>query len=108
MFWLANGIPPWMAYRAFMSGRLIALDKQPGLHPVGVGETWRRLFAKIGVKFKGPKATMVCQDDQLCAGLNAGIYGAVYGVQDIWDENSTTEDWRFLFVDTNIVFNEIN
>ena len=28
--WLANGSPPWAAYRAFMSGRLIALDKQPG------------------------------------------------------------------------------
>ena len=25
--WLANGSPPWPAYHAFMSGRLIALDK---------------------------------------------------------------------------------
>ena len=38
--WLGNGRPPWAAYRALMSGRLIALDKQPGIRPVGVGKTW--------------------------------------------------------------------
>ena len=38
--WLSNGSPPWEAYRALMSGRLIALDKKPGVRPVGVGETW--------------------------------------------------------------------
>ena len=27
--WLSNGQPPWAAYRALMSGRLIALDKSP-------------------------------------------------------------------------------
>ena len=37
--WLGNGRPPWAAYRALMSARLIALDKQQGIRPVGVGET---------------------------------------------------------------------
>ena len=35
--WLANGSPTLAAYRAFMSGHLIALEKQPGVRPVGVG-----------------------------------------------------------------------
>ena len=35
--WLSNGSPPWAAYRAFMYGRRIVLDKQPGVRPVGVG-----------------------------------------------------------------------
>ena len=35
--WLINGRPPWAAYQAMMSVRLIALDKQPGVRPVGVG-----------------------------------------------------------------------
>ena len=61
--WLANGNLPWAAYCAFMSVRLIAIDKQPGVRPVGVGETWRRLFAKIILKVVGPEATMACQDD---------------------------------------------
>ena len=37
--WLDNGILPWSAYRAFISGRIIVLDKQPGVHTVGAGET---------------------------------------------------------------------
>ena len=37
--WLANGSPHWAAYHAFMSGRPIALAKQPGVRSVGVGET---------------------------------------------------------------------
>ena len=44
--WLINGRPLWAAYRSMMSGQLIALDKQPGIRPVGARETWRRLMAK--------------------------------------------------------------
>ena len=76
--WLANGIPPWAAYRAFMSGQLIALDKQPHVRPVAVGETRRRLFAKIVLKVTGPEATMTCQDEHICAGLKAGIDSAIH------------------------------
>ena len=75
-----------------MSCRLIALEKQPGVRPVGVGETWRRLFSKIILTVKGLEATMVCHDDQLCAGLKAGINGAIQGVQALWDENSFMEE----------------
>ena len=66
-----------------MSGWLIALDKKPGVRPVGMEKSWRRLFAKIVLKFTGPEATMACQDDQLSVGLNAGINGRIHGVQDL-------------------------
>ena len=102
MDWLANGSPPWAAYRAFMSGRLIVLDKQPGVRLVGVGETRRRLFAKILLKVTGPEATMACQDDQLFSGLQAGIDGAVHRVQAILDKNLSTEDWAFFRVGAKI------
>ena len=36
-----------MDYHKFISGRLIALDKQPGMRPVGVRETWIRLFGTL-------------------------------------------------------------
>ena len=106
--WLSDGIPPWAAYRAFMSGHLIALDKNPGVRPVGVGETWRSLFSKIVLKVTVPEATMACQDDHMCAILKAGINGAIHKVQALWDENLTTKDWGFLLVDSNNAFNEIN
>ena len=50
----------------------------------------------------------MCQDDKICAGLKAGVDGAVHGVQAIWDENLTMEDLIFLLVDAKNAFNEIN
>ena len=82
--WIANEIPPWAAYHAFMYDRLIALDKQPGVHLVGVGETKRRLFDNCMLRFMVPEATSMFQDDQICAGLRAGIDVAVHRVQVIW------------------------
>ena len=51
---------------------------------------------------------MAFQDDHLCARIKPVIYGAVHGVQAIYDKKLTTEDWGFLLVDVNNAFNEIN
>ena len=75
-----------------MSGRLIALDKKPGICLVGVRDTWRHLFAKIVLNVTDPKATMAFQEDHICSGLKSGIDGTVHRVQYIWDEKLTTED----------------
>ena len=74
-----------------MSGRLIALDKQPIVNLVGVGEKWQLPFAKILIKVTGMEATMACQNDQLCAGLKAVIDGATHMIQFLWDKNLSTE-----------------
>ena len=88
--WIANKIPPWAAYCAFMSGRLIALEKKPGVPPVGIGETWRQLFAKCVMRVTGPEATRTCQYEQICDRLKSGIDGTVHRSQSIWDTKSTT------------------
>ena len=87
--WLANGQPPWAAYRALMAARLVALDKQPGVRPVGIGEVYRRLFAKVLLKVIGSQATAACGNYNLCAGLLAGIEGAVHAVREIYEEQSS-------------------
>ena len=92
MDWLANKNPPWEAYHAFISGHLIALDKQPFVFPVGIGENWRFLFAKCVLDFTGTKATNACKDEHLCSRLKAGIDGAAHGFQDIWESNSSKEN----------------
>ena len=91
--WLANGSSPWAAYREFMSGHLLALEKQPGVRTVGGGETWRHLFANIVLKVTVPEAIMACQDDHMFARIKAGIYGAIHGVQALWDKQLSTEEW---------------
>ena len=103
---IANGIPPWVAYRAFIYGRLVMLSKQTGVCPIGVRETWKHIFAKIFLKVTGPKATMECQDEQLCTRLKKVIDGAVHWVQANWDEKSNTEHFFSSFRRKN-VFNKI-
>ena len=91
-----------------MSIRLIGLDKNSGMRTVSVGETWRRLIAKIVLKVTVTEATVAFQDDQMCAVLRSVIDGAVHGVQYIWGKTLTTDDWVFLLVNANNAFNEIN
>ncbi|KAI2490762.1 hypothetical protein MHU86_23809 [Fragilaria crotonensis] len=86
--WLANTSPPWAAYRAVMANRLVALDKQPGTRPVGIGEVYRRLWAKCLLKAIGSQATAACGNFNLCAGLQAGIEGAVHAVRDVFADPS--------------------
>ena len=83
--WLGNTSPPFAAYRAMMACRLVALDKCPGVRPVGIGEIFRRLFAKCVMKTVGPQATAACGSVNLCAGLAAGIEGAVHAIRDRWE-----------------------
>ena len=64
-----------------MSGRLIILDKLPGVRLMGVGETWRHLFSKCVLKVTGYEATYACKDEHICTGLKAVIDGAVHRVQ---------------------------
>ena len=71
--WMGNGRPPWAAYRALMSGRLIALDKHPGIRPIGVGEIWRRLMAKCLLRVTGTEAKAACKTIQFTGGVEAGI-----------------------------------
>ena len=91
-----------------MSGRMIALDKQPGIRPVGVGETWRRLMAKCLLKVAGPEAKSACGTTQLVGGLGAGIEGAIHAMRVLFAEHREEEDWGFLLIDARNAFNEEN
>ena len=106
--WMANDSPPWASIRALMANRLMALDKCPGVRPVGIGEIWRRLLAKCVLKVAGTEAKEECGSDQLCAGLEAGIDGAVHAVRAMWKATEDNEEWGFLLVDAANAFNAGN
>ena len=84
--WIANQHPPWAAYRALMACRLVALDKQPGTRPVGIGELYRRLMAKCVLHTVGGRATNACGNYNLCVGLKAGIEGGVHVIREAMKE----------------------
>ena len=106
--WMGNGRPPWATYRALMSGRLIAVDKQPNIRPVGVVETWRKLMAKFLLRVTGPEAKADCGTVQLAGGVEAGIEVAIHAMRVLWEEHAQEEDWGFLLIDAQNAFNEEN
>ncbi len=69
------------AYHALMCRRLVALDKQPRVRPVAIGEIWHRCIAKGNLAGLGANAKRACGSLQLCAGLEAGIKGALHAVR---------------------------
>ena len=75
-----------------MGCRLAALDKCPGVRPLGIGEVVRRLIAKCVLRVCGEDAKAECGSTQLCAGLEAGIEGAIHAVQRAADVD---ESWEF-------------
>ena len=77
-YWMANYSPTWAAYCTLMACRLVALDKRPGVLPVGIGETLRRDLAKLVMRADGDQAKTVCGNLQLCTGLKSGIEGATH------------------------------
>ena len=106
--WLSNDNPPWAAYRALMAGRLIALDKNPGVRPIAIGEVLRRLIAKCVLSVAKGEAQEACGIDQLCGGLQAGIEGGVHAMHSMWETHKMEEEWGFLLIDARNAFNEVN
>ena len=78
--WIANSPPPWAAYCALMACRLVALDKRPGVRPVGIGETICRALAKLVMRAAGDQTKTAFGNLQLCSGLEAGIEGEIHAV----------------------------
>ena len=80
--WIANPPPPppWSTCCALMSCRLVALDKRPGVHPVGLVETLCRALAKLAMRAAREQEKTACGYLHLCAGLKAGIEGATNAV----------------------------
>ena len=106
--WLGNGRHPWAAYWALMSGQLISLDNQPGIMPVIVGETWRRMMANCLLRVAGPESKSACGTTQLEGGLGSGIEGAIHAMRVLWEEHKAEEDWGFSLIDARNAFNEEN
>ena len=103
---MSNEVLPWKKLRALMSCRLIALDKRPGIRPVGIGECLRRLLAKsISDCTKGDLSEYF-GIDQLAGGLEAGIEGAIHSLSDLFD--SQKENGVGLLMDAKIALHSLN
>ena len=106
--WLCNRQPTWTVYCDLMYGRLIALEKCPGIRQVGIGKTWRRLLAKWLLQVTGQEAKAAYGTEQLAGGVEAGIEGSIHSMRLLWEQHLQEEEWGFLLIDAWNAFNEEN
>ena len=85
--------------------RLIALDKNPGIRPIGIGDTARRIIAKALLSIVGPDIQDASGCQQLCGGQIAGIEAAVHATRSAFESDDCE---AVLLVDASNAFNALN
>ena len=90
---------------ALMACRLIPLDKNPGLRPIGIGEVLRRIIGKMVVWVLRPDLQQAAGDLQMCVGQAGGCEAGVHAMHTIFQEEETH---GIIQVDANNAFNTIN
>ena len=90
---------------AITACRLIALNKNPGCRPVGVGEVLRRIIGKAVMEVTKDDVRESVGNLQVCVGQQAGCEAAVHAIREIYQ---TPECEAVLMVDASNAFNTIN
>ena len=90
---------------AFLACRVIPLDKNPGLQPIGIGEVLRRIAGKVVVTHTRTAIVTSVGTLQVCAGQEAGCESIMHAMHPIY-EDETCE--AALLVDASNAFNSIN
>ena len=93
------------AIKPLLASRLVALNKQPGVRPIGIGDTARRIIAKAVLIIVGPDIQDATGCRQLCGGQTSGTEAAVHAARTAF-ELETTE--AILLVDATNAFNALN
>ena len=93
------------ALSPLLACRLIALDKCPGVRPIGIGNTARRILAKAILHTIKGDVQDAAGSRQLCAGQMAGVEAAVHAVRECFLQDATE---AALLVDATNAFNSLN
>ena len=89
----------------FLACRLIPLDKNPGLRPVGIGEILRRTAGKVIVSHIRKDLISSVGSLQICAAHEAGCESIIHAMHKIYEED---ESEAILLVDASNAFNSVN
>jgi hypothetical protein len=90
---------------AFLSNRLIPLDKCPGIRPIGIGEVPRRIIGKTIIRHLRNDIQQASGPIQLCAGIEAGCEAAIHAIVKLFQSD---ESDAVLLIDADNAFNRLN
>ena len=90
---------------ALMACRLVPLDKNPGLRPIGIGEVLRRIIGKTIMVCLKEDIGEAAGNLQMCAGKPAGAEAAIHALREMFDQDDAE---AVLMVDAANAFNLIN
>ena len=85
--------------------RLITINKQPGIRPIGIGEVVRRIISKAILLVVNDDVKEAAGSIQLCAGQQSGCEA---GVQIMRKCLNDQENDAILLVDASNAFNTLN
>ena len=89
----------------YIVSRLLPIDKNPGVRPIGVGETLRRIIGKTITKVLDQEIKDSAGPLQTCAGQNAGAEAAIHAMRSVFEEEGTD---AVLLIDASNAFNKMN
>ena len=89
----------------FLACRLIPLEKQLGVRPIGTGKVLRQVIRKIVIKPLRKDILKTTGSLQLCADQEAGSEAEIHSVYDMFNEDDTE---AALMVNRSNAFNSIN
>ena len=90
---------------AFVAYRLMPLDKNLGLRPIGIGEILQWIAGKVVVSTIREDITESVGSLQVCAGQEAGTKAAAHATHEIFKEQDTEVA---LLIDAKNPFNTVN
>ena len=93
------------ALAPLLACRLIALDKNPGVRPIGVCEVPRRIISKAILFVIKGDIQEAAGATQLCGGQIAGIEAAVHAIRQLFSSDKTE---AILLVDASNAFNSLS
>ena len=90
--------------KAYNACQLIALDKCPGVRPIGIGEVLRRIIGKSITKCIKRDLALLGSNIQMCLGQNCGIEHAIHALRKAYE---SPEVEGVLLIDAQNAFNRL-
>ena len=90
----------------FLAGRLIALDKRPGIRPIAVGEVYRRIVCRAIAGVIEYDVMKAVAPVQLCVGIPSACEIATHAVRQMFNGEEAVEG--VLLIDASNAFNSVN